>query len=103
MKSIQNFINLALGAACLILSITSIFVGKSTMQAQIDLQKRQNEIQIELQNRQAEVNRGITSDKVGGAILQDMAVASVKNDKIKNVLSQNGYTVSANPSPTPEK
>ena len=103
MKPINYFISLGLGALCLILSIAFVFVGRSAQHSQIDLQKRQNEIQIELQHRQAEVDRGISSDKVGGAILQDMAVASQKNDKIKDLLTQNGYTISANPSPTPAK
>ena len=103
MKPTNYFISLILGVACVILSITLLVVGRSTQQSQITLQKRQAEIQGELQRRQAEVDRGVSSDKIGGAILQDMAAASQKNNKIKELLTQNGYSVSLNPSPTPAK
>ena len=103
MKPIPYFTSLALGIACLVLSIALLFVGKAAQKSQMDLQKRQNEIQIELQRRQAEVNRGAESDRVGGALVQDMATASLKNDKIKNLLIDNGFTFSANPSPTPSQ
>lgn len=92
-----------MGAACLVLSIVLLFLGRAAQKSQIELQQRQGEIQAELQRRQAEVNRGIASDRVGGNIIQDMALASTKNEKIKDLLSKNGYTVSVNASPTPAK
>jgi len=101
MKPTQFYIAVALAAISLILSISVIALGKSAQGAQNALQKRQSEIQIELQGRQAEVNKGAMSDKVGGAILQEMAAASLKNSKIKAALAKNGYNVTANPSPSP--
>jgi hypothetical protein len=101
MKQTQFYIALALAAVCLVLSCTVIALGKSTQSTQMALQKRQGEIQAELQGRQAEVNKGAMSDKVGGAILQEMAAASLKNPKIKEALARDGYNVSANPSPSP--
>lgn len=101
MKQTPFYIALALGAISLILSLSVIGLGKSAQGAQTALQKRQTEIQTELQGRQAEVNKGAMSDKVGGAILQEMAAVSLKNSKIKDVLAKNGYNVSPNPSPSP--
>lgn len=101
MKSLQFYIVLALGALCLILSITVVVVGQMNQHTQLDFQKRQNEIQIEVQKRQAEVQKGAMSDRIGGAILQDMAAASLKNSKIKDVLAKNGYNVQLAPSPSP--
>lgn len=99
MKPAQFYITVALAAVCLLLSLSVIGLGRSTQSAQLALQKRQGEIQTELQTRQAEVSKGAMSDKVGGAILQDMAAASLRNPKIKEALAKNGYNVSAAPSP----
>lgn len=100
MKPPQFYIAVALGAICLILSITAVVSGQSSQHTQLDFQKRQNEIQVELQKRQAEVQKGQMSDRVGGAILQDMAAASMKNSKVKELLTKNGYNVQASPSPS---
>ncbi len=100
MKSTQYYIVTALTALCLILSICAVVLGQSSQQTLLDFQKRQSEIQIDLQKQQAEVQKGSLSDRVGGAILQDMAAASTKNSKIKDVLTKNGYNVQAAPSPS---
>lgn len=101
MKAPQFYIVLALGAICLLLGISLVIFGQMNQRTQLDFQKRQNEIQIEVQSRQAEVQKGATSDRVGGAILQDMAAASLKNSKIKDVLVRNGYSVQpASPAPS---
>jgi len=68
--------------ACLILSIYVYSIGQSTRQLRADAQKQQSEI-----------NRGMMSQQVGTNILKDMAAASVSNEKIKTLLSNNGYTV----------
>lgn len=101
MKQTQFYIAVALSAVCLVLSLALIAIGQSGQTAQLDLQKRQNEIQIELQQRQAEVNKGAVSDRVGGAILQDLASVALKNAKIKDLLAKHGYNVTAAPSPGP--
>jgi len=99
MKETQFYIVVALSAICLVLSLAAIALGQSAQRAQFDFQKRQSEIQIEMQRRQAEVNRGMMSDKIGSAILQDLASVALKNQKIKDLLAKNGYNVSAAPSP----
>ena len=85
MKPIQYFIALTLGAACLILSIYVYSVGQSTRQLRLDAQKQQSEI-----------NRGVASQQGGTNLLTDMASASVANEKIRTVLSNNGVTVNVN-------
>ena len=104
MNPSQSKIALFLGALCLILAIITVALGQSSQHTMLSYQQRQNEIQVELQKRQAEVQKGAVSDRVGGAILQDMAAASVKNTKIKDVLAKNGYNVQvASPTPSPAR
>ena len=90
MKSLHFYITLALGALCLALSITSIVLGRSN-----------NSLQLQQQQQQAEINRGNMSAQIGQNILRDMAEVSLKNEKIKQVLSRNGYSVNVAPSATP--
>ena len=90
MKALQFFITLALGVLCLALSITTITLGKSN-----------NALQLRQQQQQAEINRGNMSIQVGQNILRDMGELSLKNDKIKQVLARNGYTVNVTPTATP--
>jgi len=90
MKAPQFYITLALGALCLVLSITAIVLGKTNT----NLQQQQ-------QVQQEEINKGNMSIQIGQNMLRDMAEISLKNDKIKQVLARNGYTVNAAPSPTP--
>jgi len=90
MKAPQFYITLALGALCLVLSLTAIVLGKSN-----------NNLQQQQQSQQAEINRGNMSIQIGQNMLRDMAELSLKNDKIKQVLARNGYTVNAAPTPAP--
>ncbi len=43
------------------------------------------------------IEEGRLSQQVGMAILQDLAVASVQNDKIKKLLADNGFSVTQQP------
>jgi signal transduction histidine kinase len=92
MKVPQFYITVGLGAICLILSIASILITKSS----------QN-LQTQFQAQQEELNKGDLSLKVGQNLLREMAELSLKNPKISEVLKANGYTVNANPSATPAK
>jgi len=49
-----------------------------------------------LQEQQVNINRGQLSQQVGTALVKDLAVASVSNAKIKELLSKHGITVNAN-------
>jgi len=90
MKSLHFYTTLALGALCLVLSITSIVLGRSN-----------NSLQLQQQQQQAEINKGNTSIQIGQNLLRDMAELPLKNDKVKQVLTRRGLTVSAAPTSTP--
>lgn len=49
-----------------------------------------------LQEQQVNINRGQMSQQVGTALVKDLAVASVSNAKIKELLSKHGITVNQN-------
>ena len=89
MKAPQFYITVALSAICLILSVILIQYGQSSQ-----------DLQAKLQAQQIEINRGAANKQVGTKLVNDMAQISLKNEKIKQVLARNGYTVNA-PSPTP--
>ncbi len=90
MKASQFYLSVAIGGVCLILSIALIALGQSNQR-----------LQTQIQHQQEEINRGQTSSQVLQNLLRDLAEASVKNDKIKQVLARNGYTVSARPPASP--
>lgn len=100
MKAPQFYITLALGTLCLILSITTIVLGKNN-----------NNLQRQVQEQQAEIQKGNISLQIRQKLLEDMAPLSLKNEKIKLILANNGWTVNVNPSanaastptPTPSK
>jgi hypothetical protein len=75
----------------LILVITLISMGD----------KNQN-LQAQLQAQQATINKGSMSQQIGVNLLKEIAQASLKDDKLKDVLSRNGYQVNVNASPAPE-
>lgn len=91
MKPTQFYVVVSLAAISLLLAITLVALGGANQRLQTELQKQQEEI-----------NRGSASQQVGTNLLRDMASISVKNDKMKEVLARNGYTVNVNPSPAPD-
>jgi NADH:ubiquinone oxidoreductase subunit 6 (subunit J) len=86
MQKWQYYVSLALSALALLLTIVLIVTGKTNQT-----------IQKELQAQQVEINRGQVSQQIGTALLRDMAVASVSNNKLKDLLAKHGFTVSQNP------
>lgn len=92
MKAPQFYLTSALGALCLILTITTVILGKGN-----------NALMQTQQQQQEEINRGNMSQQIGQNLLKDMAEVSLRNEKIKNVLARNGYTVNVAPAPTPAK
>jgi hypothetical protein len=91
MKPPQFIVAVILSLIPLILTINLIFMG----------QKNQS-LEAQLQAQQEQVTNGSRIQQVGLNVLKDIAAASVKDDKLKDVLSKNGYSVSVNsPSPSP--
>jgi hypothetical protein len=58
-------------------------------------------LQGQAQAQQEQINKGSMAQQVGGNILKEIAVASVKDPVLEDVLTKNGYSVKANSSPTP--
>jgi predicted Holliday junction resolvase-like endonuclease len=91
MKPPQFIVAVILSLVPLILVINLIFIG----------QKNQG-LQAQLQTQQEEINKGSMTQQIGVNILKEIAAASVKDEKLKEVLNKNGYSVSVNsPSPSP--
>lgn len=91
MKAPQFYITLALGALCLVLSITCIVLGKNN-----------SNLQMQQQQQQEEINKGKVSAQIAQNLIRDMADLSLTNDKIKQVLTANGIRVNPPvPAPSP--
>jgi len=91
------YISVAASALCLVLSVVVLIQGNINQGLQNDIQTQQGLYQ----KQQDEINRGnAISQQVGPALLRDMAVSSTKNEKMKQLLAANGYTVNlATPAP----
>lgn len=94
---IYYYLSVAASALSLVLSIVLFAVGNTNQSLQNDVQKQQ----VELQKQQEEINKGAQiSQNVGPGLLREMAVASVKNENMKKLLANHGYTVNlATPAP----
>lgn len=63
---------------------------------------RQNQkLQAEVQAQQALINKGALSQQIGGNLVREMAAVAQTDDKMKELLSSNGYSVSGAVSPSP--
>ena len=95
---IYFYISVAASALSLVLSIVLFSVGSSNATAQNDIQKQQ----VELQKQQEEINKGTQiQQQVGPNLLNDMAVLSTSNEKMRALLGKYGYQVKAPASPAP--
>ena len=91
MKAPQFFTVLGLSALALVLTIVLIVYGQGNQK-----------LQAQLQAQQEDINRGSMSQQVGQNLLKDIAIGSQKSTVLKDVLTRNGYTVTASsPSPSP--
>lgn len=94
---ISFYTSVAASGLSLLLSIIIFAVGNSNQNLQAEVQKQQ----LELQKQQEQINTGNQiSQQVGPNLLRDMAVVSLKNDKMKALLGKHGYNVQqATPAP----
>jgi len=91
MKNWAFYVSVALAAACLILAIFEVRVGKTTQQLQAQLQQQQNEINSGLLNQ--------NNQQLARNILADMAGIAVTNQRMSRLLADNGYTINTNAVP----
>ncbi len=92
MKGYQFTILVVLGIVCLALSVTTVVTSRIN-------QKLQQTLQLQ----QARINNGLLGQRgqqISAALMQDLAVASTDNTRIKDLLKKYGYTVQT-PSQTP--
>lgn len=95
---ISFYISVVASGLCLLLSIIIFAVGNSNQSLQLEVQKQQQE----LQKQQEQINTGSQiSQQVGPNLLRDMAVASLKNEQMKALLSKHGYNVQPPATPAP--
>ena len=88
MKPPQFIVAVILSLVPLILVINLIFMG----------QKNQT-LQQQMQAQQEDINRGSMAQQIGTNLLRDIGQASLKDDKLKDVLTKSGFSVNVAPSP----
>lgn len=99
---ISFYISVATSALSLIFAVIILAVGFGNQSLQSEIQIQQKEIQKQqgdIQKQQEQINTGSQiQQKVGPALLQDMAQVSLKNEKMKALLGKHGYNVQQAPS-----
>ena len=90
MRRWQFLLLLVLGIVCICLSVVAIvFAGEN--------QKLQNEIQVQ----QATINKGALSQQIGANLLREMATVAQSDERMRNLLKDNGYNVAPQPAASP--
>ncbi|MEO7165544.1 MAG: hypothetical protein ABI787_11130 [Spartobacteria bacterium] len=90
MKRWQFTILLTLGVACLLLSLVTIVFA------------RQNrKLQAAVQAQQAIINKGALSQQIGANLLREMATAAQSDDRMRQLLQENGYNLTPSPAVLP--
>jgi hypothetical protein len=80
MNKQQFHISLAIGAACILLTIVQIIMVQAN-----------RSVQAELIERQAALATTQGNQRIATALLRDMAVAARSNSKIKELLVKHGF------------
>jgi signal transduction histidine kinase len=63
---------------------------------------RQNQkLQAEVQAQQVVINKGTLSKQIGINLLREMGNVAQTDEKMKQLLQENGYSLSANPAASP--
>jgi len=89
MKPPQFIVTVILSLLSLILVVNLIFMGQ-----------RNQTLQSQLQQQQVQITNGAQSQQIANNLLQEIARASLKDDKLKDVLAKSGVVVNASPSPS---
>jgi len=101
---ISFYISVATSALSLILAVIVLAVGYGNQGLQTEIQGHQKDVQkqqADLQKQQEIINTAVQiQQKVGPALLQDMANVSAKDEPMKALLLKHGFTVGT-PAPAP--
>jgi Na+-translocating ferredoxin:NAD+ oxidoreductase RnfG subunit len=90
MKPGQFVILLTIGVACVCLSLVSIVFAQHN-----------RKLQAEVQAQQLAINKGALSQQIGANLLRETGVAAQHDEKLRQLLADNGYKLSTQPSPSP--
>ncbi len=90
MKRWQFSVLLTLGIACLCLSLVTIVFAREN-----------RKLQESVQAQQASINKGTLSQQIGSNLLREMATVAQTDEKMRALLQENGFSLSANPTASP--
>ncbi|HXA10394.1 MAG TPA: hypothetical protein VNW28_10450 [Chthoniobacterales bacterium] len=90
MKRWQFVLLLTLGVVCLCLSLVTIVFAQEN-----------RKLQEALQMQQAAINKGSLSQQIGTNLLREMAATAQTDEKMRDLLQQNGFSLPAKSTPTP--
>ncbi|HEY3664210.1 MAG TPA: hypothetical protein VGL24_13735 [Chthoniobacterales bacterium] len=90
MKRWQFSILLTLGVVCLCLSLVTIVFARENRR-----------LQESVQAQQAIINKGSLSQQIGTNLLREMATVAQTDEKMRTLLQENGFNLSANPAASP--
>ncbi|HEY1583057.1 MAG TPA: hypothetical protein VGF73_08160 [Chthoniobacterales bacterium] len=90
MKRWQFILLLTIGVACLCLSLVTIVFA------------RQNrKLQESIEEQQALINKGALSQQIGTNLVREMAAVAQTDEKMRQLLQQNGFNLAPAPSAAP--
>ncbi|MEO7167406.1 MAG: hypothetical protein ABI016_10255 [Chthoniobacterales bacterium] len=84
----QFSVLLTLGIACLCLSLVTIVFSREN-----------RKLQESVQTQQAIINKGTLSQQLGANLVREMAAVAQNNEKMRILLQENGFKLSAAASP----
>ncbi len=90
MKRSQFTLLLAIGIACICLSLVTIVFARQNRQ-----------LQEAVQAQQAIINKGALSQQIGTNLLREMAAVAQTDDKMRQLLKDNGYNLNSAPAASP--
>ncbi len=90
MKRWQFTLLLAIGIVCICLSLVTIVFARQNRQ-----------LQEAVQAQQAIINKGALSQQIGTNLLREMAAVAQTDDKMRQLLKDNGYNLNAAPAASP--
>jgi Na+-translocating ferredoxin:NAD+ oxidoreductase RnfG subunit len=90
MRRWQFTLLMIVAVACVCLTLVSVVFA------------RQNQkLQAAVQAQQTSINKGALSQQIGGNLLREMGAVAQTDDKMKELLKDNGYNLSSKSSTTP--
>jgi len=102
---ISFYISVASAALSLLLAVIILIFGQINQGLQSDIQGKQKEVQAvqaDLQKQQEQINiANQISQQLGPNLLRDMAVTSLKDNPMKELLKKHGYNVQQQATPAP--